>query len=416
MDVLSIVLLVVGLVVLVLGILKVTKGSQIVALIGVVLLVFGGLGAWGVIDYTKLTGSTQTNQQNQNQQSFTGVYQTPAQQPQPASPSCAAQAITSNGKSQADVLYQNIENGTGLGFLPASLSANFGGDGVTSFGTLIDSATANAGGAGTAYVSMSNIPNCGTGNLLAVVSSGAGQASSRQLVDAEKGQAVSGYNFADKAVHKYIIQGASADVLSIDASDFSNTVSSSWLANGSVGAEVAKDSQGHTFVSAAGTSDGTAYFKNTTLNVRGTINFYVHAQVNGTATVFGAYNEPDGVVISYTTTTASNRYSPNSMTLFSNTAGWSLTKMATCPTGITNNRQAVACWSAPTMKAGILYEIKGTLTADVGDPIPSDYFPRITFDNKQFFREIDNSIKYGTYNGGGTHQGVGGTVLIFNVA
>lgn len=393
-DVLSIILLVVGILLLFLALIKsFGNKSTLVGVVGLVVLIFGGLGFMGAIDFSALGGGAAAP-------AFTASQITTPQQS--VSSSCSPNAITSSGKSQADVLARNTENSTGIGYLTGSVSANANG-------AFIDSVTTNAGGSGTAYASMSNIPNCGKGELVGTVTTGIGFASSRKAYDVEKGQAVAGYDFTDKAVHKYELRTASGDVVNILARSSSFGEASSGIANGSVGDEWGLEST----VSGTGTADGTAYYINTSIGSKGSINFYLDLKTNGSSSVFGAYEEPDSVVVSYDTGTAS-KFSSNSLSLISDTAGWSLTKMASCPNDIKDNRNTEACWSAPSMKAGTLYRIRGTIVADNGDPAASDTKPSIYFDDKVFFRDTDGNIKYQSFSSsGGTNQGVGGTQLLF---
>lgn len=396
-DVLSVVLLAIGIVLGFLALLNVfAKASRLVGVVSIFVILIGGAGMAGIVDFSGLTGDARDTQT----QGFTGGgFQ---QSQPPASSSCSVNAITSNGKSQADVLYRNVENSTGIGYLTGTVSAN-------SNGAFIDSATTNAGGSGTSYVSMSSIPNCGKGELVGTVTTGVGFASSRKVYDVEKGVSVSGYDFTDKAVHKYEVRGGSGDVINILARTSALAEGSSGLVNGSVGDEWPLDNA----VSGTGTADGTAYFLNTSLGARGSINFYIDLKVNGSSSVFGAYEEPDGVVISYDTGTAA-KFSSNSLSLVSDTAGFSLTKLATCPNDIKDNRNTEACWSAPSMKTGVLYRIRGTIVSDNGDIIPSDTAPIIYFDDKVFFRDTSGSIVYQSFSSsGGTNQGVGGTALRF---
>ena len=396
LDVITWILLIAGIIMLLLGIIKVVKASQAVAIIGLVLLVFGGLGALSIIDYGIMTKPTQ---------GFTAGQFQPQAPAAPTASECSVNAITSNGKSQADVLIRNAENAS-LSYLSGTVAANSGG-------AFIDSATANAGSSAS-YVSMSSIPNCGSGELVALVTTGTGLASSKRVRDVEKNQLVSGYNFADKAVHKYEILSAGSDVINILARSSTLTESSSGVANGSIGDEAPADN----VVSGTGTADGTAYFKNTTLSAKGSINFYLDIQVNGTSTVAGQYDEIDGVVISYDTGTAA-RFSPSSLTsAVDQPAGFSLSKASTGSGGcgvddINTNRNVEACWTVPTMKSGVLYRIRGTLTADLGDPLLSDTMPRIYIDDKVSFRDTDGNVKYKSFSTSGTNQGVGGTELRF---
>lgn len=389
MDVLSLILLVLGIVLALLAFLNAfAKASKVVGVVGVALLIFGILGAIGTIDFSGVGGG----------QSFTSAPQQQFGAPLPQTGGCLPQAFTSNGLSQADVLYRNAENTTGIGYLAASISANAGG-------SFIASTTTNAGGSGTSYVSMSTIPNCGAGELIATVTTGTGAAASRKVTDVEKRIAVAGYDFTDKAAHKYEIVGASSDVVNIQARD--NALAAASSANSS-GSSATPDMA----ISGTGTADGTAYFDNTSLGSKGSINFYIDIKVNGTASVFGAYEEPDGVIISYDTETASV-FTSNSLDLQSDVSGWSLTKLGSCPADIVSNRNVEACWSAPSMKAGKLYRVKGTLVADGGDATVESN-PAIWIDDKVFFRDIDGQIKYQSFSSsGGTNQGVGGTSLQF---
>jgi len=324
---------------------------------------------------------------------------------------CSALAATSNGISRANVVAKNAENSSG-GYLQGTVSANSQGDLINSGGVLLDSATTTASGVTPTFVTMStSIKNCAKGLLLGTVTTGTGFASSRQVKDIDSGNSVNGYDFTDAGVHSYELQTASSDVLSCEAADYSNAVASSWLGNGSVGTEVTKDANGHLFVSGTGTADGNFYFKNTSLVQNGNINGYIRCQVNNTASVFGAYNEPDAVVFSYDPG-ALARFDSNSLTLSSNTPGWSVTK-GPCGSGSTNNRAAKACWTAPTIKAGVLYEMRFTLTANVGDPVGTDTMPRLYIDDKQIFRDSTLIARYGTFSTSGTNQGVGGTVMNF---
>lgn len=402
-DILSIILLVAGIILLFLAIIKsFGNKSTLVGIVGLVVLIFGGLGYMGAIDFSALGGGVAAPAFQSSQIS--------APQQSASSSACSPNAITSNGKSQADVLARNIENTTGLGYLTGTVSAN-------SNGAFIDSATSNAGGSGTSYVSMSSIPNCGKGELVGTVTTGTGFASSRQLYDVEKGTLVAGYDFSDKSVHKYELRTASSAVLNILARDNGNNPASNGQINGSVldGAGAASG-ENPAFVGGTGTADRTAYFKNTSVGAQGSVNFYIDMQVNESASVFGAYGEPDTLLISYDSGTAS-KFSDNSLSLSvyeSPDSGWALNKLSKCPDDVKSNRNVEACWSAPTPKVGGLYRIRGTVRADGGDPIASDTKPSIAFDDRVFFRDLDGNIKYGAFSSsGGTNQGVGGTILQF---
>lgn len=387
MDFLTTLFLVGGIILLILGIFKVVKASQSVAIVGLVLLLVGGLSALNVFNFSQM------GIQGQFSAAFQPQFE-PSQQSDVSA--CSANAITSNGKSQADILIRNIENAS-LGYLAGTVSANSGG-------ALIDSVSANSG-ASASYASMSNIPNCGAGELIVAVTTGTGLASSKRVRDVEANQIVSGYSFKDKAVHKYELLSASGDVVNIQARDSTLAARSNGNVNGS--------SESSYAISGTGTADGTAYYLNTSLGAKGSINFYVDVQVNGTSSVFGQYDESDGVIISYDTGTAS-RFSPSSLSLqIDQPSGFGLTKLSNCPSDVVNNRNVEACWIAPTMKAGVLYRIRGTLTADLGDPAPTDTAPSIFIDDKVSFRDTDGNIKYGYFSTSGTNQGVGGTQLKF---
>ena len=397
MDVITGALLFFGLVLLLLGIFKATKNSQVVAIVGIIMFLIGGISYIGLINFGGFGGGAV--------KPFTG-----AQSGQFIAPphdssvsECSINAVTSNGKSQADILIRNVENAS-LGYLTGTVSANSGG-------AFIDSVTANAGSSAS-YASMSNIPNCAKGELVVTLTTGTGLASSKRLRDVEKNQLVSGYDFNDRSVHKYEILSASTDVANLLARTSTLTGSSNGNVNGTEAA---------TAISGTGTVDGSAYYANTSLGSKGTINFYIDVQVNGTSSVHGQYDEADGVVISYDTGTAA-RFSRDSLSLqVDQPAGFSLNKVSASGGGcglndVVTNRNVEACWSVPTMKSGALYRIRGTLTADLGDPLSSDTAPRICFDDRVSFRDTDGSVKYQSFSTSGTNQGVGGNCLIFVLA
>ena len=390
MDVLSLMFLVVGTLVTLLGILKVTKNNQVVSVLGIAILLFGVFGAVGFIDYSGLTGQTSVK-------GLTGAPQQQFGAPVQAVSSCAANAITSNGFSQAAVLYRNVRNAS-LGYGAASVSAN-------SNGVLVDSTTTTAGSTAS-YATMSNIPNCNTGELVATTTTGVGLATSRKLFDVLANKNVVGYDFSQSSAKKYEIRGANYDVINILTRDSSFAAVSSGNSSGQAGQTYA--------VSATGTADGTAYHVNTSVGSNGAINFYIDMGVNGTSSVTGAFEENDGIVISYDTGTAAV-FSSNSLSLqVDQPAGFSLTKLGKCPDDVDDNRNAEACWTTPSLESGVLYRIRGTLTADNGDPLASNTKPLICFDDRVFFRDSTGNVVYQSFaTSGGTNQGVGGTCLQF---
>lgn len=385
----SIILLAIGFVLLLLGILKAVKASQAVAVVGIIFLAVGLLGGMGFINFGGVIPTSQP---------FTaGQFEAPITE---ETPICSANAITSNGLSRADILIRNIENAS-LGYLTGTVTAN-------SNGAFIDSVTANAGSSAS-YAAMTAIPNCAVGELVITLTTGTGVASSRRVKDVETSTIVSGYNFNDRAVHKYELLSASTDVVNILARSSALAASSNGQTNGTIEVTYA--------VSGTGTADGTAYYTNTSLAARGTLNFYIDAQTNGTSTVTGQFDEPDGVVISYDTGTASV-FSTSSLTLQSDTAGWALTPFIkggkhSCPDDITNNRNSEVCWTAPTMKGGTLYRLKGTVTSDLADVAAGNTHPLVCIDDRVSFRDTDGNVKYQSFSTSGTNQGIGGTCLRF---
>lgn len=389
-DTVSIILLVVGVIFLFLSIIKsFGNKSTLVGVVGLFVLLFGVLGISGMVNFG---GLTQTG-------GFTGA---PSQQfgapVQPAS-ICAANAITSNGLSQAAVLYRNVRNSS-LAYGAAAVSAN-------SNGQLVDSTTTTSGSSAS-YATMSNIPNCNTGELVATVTTGVGLAPSRKLFDVLKSENAAGYDFSQSSAKKYEIRGANYDVINILARDSTLVAASSGNNSQLSGATYA--------VSGTGTADGTAFYTNTSVGSKGSINFYLDVQVNGTSAVAGAFEENDGIIISYDTATASV-FSSSSLSLqIDQPAGFSLTKLSSCPQDILNNRNSEACWSTPSLETGVLYRIRGTLTADNGDPVGSGTAPLICFDDKVFYRDTGGNVVYGAWSSGGTNQGIGGTCLRFTMS
>ena len=406
-DVLSVVLLAIGIVLGFLALLDVfAKASRLVGVVSIFIILIGGAGMAGIVDFSGLTGDARDTQT----QGFTGGgFQSKPPPPQDLS-ACPVSAITSNQKSAANVRYKNVENSTGAGYLAGTVSARVNG-------VLIDSVTTNGGSSDTAYVTIDDIRNCGVGQLIATVTTGLGFASSRKAVDVDTGLAVEGYNFRDGAVHTYEMKGASTDVINILGRTNTLLGASNRNVNGSVlDSAAATSGEAPAFVGGTGTADATAYFKNTSVGSKGSINFYIDIQINGSAAVSGAYDEPDALVVSYDTGTAA-KFSSNSLSLSvyeAPSTGWALNKLASCPSDIKDNRNVEACWTAPSPKTGGLYRIRGTIVADGGDTIESDVKPLIWFDDKVFFVDTDGIQKYQSFSSsGGTNQGAGGVALQF---
>ena len=295
---------------------------------------------------------------------------------------CLAQP---DGKNSLDLAVRNSENAT-LAYLGASITAE------SNDKTTLDSATAT-GGATLSYTTL-NVEPCQQGMVYVLATSGVGIASARIPFDSF------GLTFTET------IDGASSNVISVQGRSSSLATASSGLANSTT-----TDPQ--FAVSGATTSDGTAYFTNTTLGAGGTINGYLDWTVNGTATVFGTVGADDGVVFSYDSGTASV-FSQNSFS-FSDQFGMNL-REAPCSTTITANRNAEKCWAARTLKQtdGEM-RTKFTLKADNADPGVSTTAPRLCIDDKVYFRDTNGKVAYDFFSSSGVGQGAGGTCIVFPV-
>ena len=297
---------------------------------------------------------------------------------------------------------KNLENASSLGYLAGSIAAE--SDGITH-----DTGTATSG-ATLSYTSL-NVPPCKAGSIYVLGTSGVGTASARMAFT------------SFPTVSEYQIQGAAQDVIAVQGYDRQGNTRSNGLANGST--TIADQ-----FISGAGTTDGTAYYRNTTLAQGGTLQGQLGYDTNGTSTVFGNYGlttynkatgqyehnalADDGVIFSFDSVDAS-KFSSSSFTL--NQIDDISLKSVPCPATIVANRNAEACWKARTLSAtdGEVL-LKFQLSADVGDPIATGDNPVLCVDDKVYFRDADGQIKYDFYSAGGTNQGVAGVCLTFVVA
>lgn len=298
----------------------------------------------------------------------------------------------------------NRENASSLGYLAGSVTAE-------SDGTTLDTDTTTSG-VSLSYTNLDVTP-CKTGGIYIFATSGIGTASARVPFSSWETQS------------EYVIQGAASDVIAILAYDRQGNKRSSGCANGSVGTEC---SSGY-FVSGASTTDGSAYYKNTSLDTGGSIQGQIGLDVNGTSTVFGNYGlttynkatgewehtiADDGVLLSYDSVDAS-KFSSNSFTF---TGGDIPFKKIVCPATIIANRNAEACWQTRTLKASdgeVLSNFQ--LSADAGNPaVDSSDSPKLCVDDKVYFRGVDGKVKYDYYSSGGTNQGTAGVCLTFVTA
>lgn len=308
---------------------------------------------------------------------------TQTEQPEPTGLECKRQT---DGTNTLNVLYRNVENSS-LGYIPASVSAYDNGQ-------LQDSGTTTAG-VTASYLAL-NVPPCRTGKIYAMASTG----------HASSAMDYNSYELTDN----FEVRGAAANVINLLARDSSFTSSS----NGTAG----YDGTGAGFaVSGVTSTDGTTYYKNTTLASGGNINFYLDISVNGTSTAFGAIinGQPasDGVIISYDTVDAA-KFGVNSLSLVSDTSGVTLNKV-TCPSDISANRNAEVCWKMRSLKASDgEIRLRGTLKADLGDPAAdSSDSPKLCLDDNEYFEDTDGSVEYAAYDTGGTNKGLGATCIIF---
>ena len=294
--------------------------------------------------------------------------------------------IQSDGSNSLDSAIINKQNST-LAYLGASATA------IANDDTTLDTAT-TTGGASLTYVTLS-VPGCQEGNIYVLGTAGVGVASAKA--------AFSSY----EEVTKYEIPSANSNVIAVQGRSSALATASGGLTNGS-------DSSlfGDQAISGVGATDGTAYFRNTSLSAGGSLNGYLDWTVNGTAGVYGAYAQEDGALFSYNSGTASV-YSKDSFS-FSDLTGINLKELSSCPSTITANRNAEKCWSARTLK-GTDGEIrtKFQLKADLADPGVGTTQPTLCVDDKVYFRDTNGKIAYDFFSSSGTNQGVGGTCIQF---
>ena len=307
--------------------------------------------------------------------------------PTPPSPGGKICRIQSDGTNSLDVAVRNKENST-LGYLGVSTSA------TANDGSTLDTAT-TTGGASLTYQTL-NVPGCQDGNIYILATSGIGTASAKAPFS----------SFEETT--KYELVSAGSNVVSVLGRDSALAESSSGIINGSVGDEV----QANQRISGAGASDGTSYYKNTSLASGGSINGYLDYTVNGTASVYGTYEASDGALFSYDSATASV-FSRESFSL-SDQTGINLKELTSCPATITANRNAEKCWSARTLKAtdGEI-RTKFQLKADLADPVESTVKPLFCLDDKVYFRDTNGKIAYDFFSSSGTNQGAGGICVQF---
>lgn len=295
---------------------------------------------------------------------------------------------------------RNAENASSLGYLAIAVAAE-SGDNTLATGT-------TTAGASLSYTDL-NVKPCSLGSIYILGDNAVGTSSGRIVFD------------AFDTVSEYVILGAASDVLALQAYDIQGNTRS----NGNV-------SNGGTpdyFVSGAGTTDGNAYYRNTTLATGGSIKGQIGLDVNGTSTVYGNYGttvknpetgkydkvEPanDGVIVSFDSVDGAI-FSSSALTL-TQIDNVGLAEV-TCPTSITANRNADKCWKMRTLKASdgeVL--LKFQLTADSGDPNAAGDSPVLAFDDKHYFRGTDGNVKYDFFSSGGTNQGTAGIRLTWVV-
>lgn len=296
---------------------------------------------------------------------------------------------------------RNKENASSLGYLAIAVAAESGGS------TLATGTT--TGGASLSYTNL-NVKPCSLGSIYILGDNAVGTSSGRIVFDAFETES------------EYQILGAASDVVALQAYDIQGNTRS----NGNVSGGGTPDY----FISGAGTTDGTAYYRNTTLATGGSIKGQIGLDVNGTSTVYGNYGTTvknpatgeydkveiasDGVIASFDSVDGA---------IFSSSA-FTLTQIddvgleeVTCPASITANRNADKCWKMRTLKASdgeVLFKFQ--LTADSGNPTETGDAPLLCFDDKHYFRGTDGKVKYDFFSAGGTNQGVAGICLRFVVA
>ena len=302
---------------------------------------------------------------------------------------------------------RNAENMSSLGYLAVPVAAESGGN------TLATGTTTAGDSLG--YTSL-NVKPCSLGSIYILGDNAVGTSSGRMVFDAFETES------------EYQILGAASDVLALQAYDIQGNTRSNGNSSGNGGASSGTGGTNY-FVSGAGSTDGNAYYLNTTLETGGSIKGQIGLDVNGTSTVYGNYGttivnpetgeydkvEPatDGVIASFDSVDGAI-FSSSSFT-FTQIDDVGLEVVA-CPASITANRNADKCWKMRTLKASdgeILTKFQ--LTADSGNPTVSGDHPKLCFDDKQYFRGSDGKVKYDFFSSGGTNQGVAGICLTFVV-
>jgi len=309
----------------------------------------------------------------------------------------------SDGTNTLDTEIRNQENSSQLGYVAGSVAAEL--DGKTQ-----DSATTSKGST-QSYTAL-NVPPCKAGTIYVLGTAGVGTASGSIAYQ------------SCETVSKYTILGAGQNVIALQAYDNQLNTISNGNSSGFAGANY--------FVSGEGATDGNAYYRNTSLTTGGSIKGFIGLDVNGTSSVFGNYGlteesvdatgakvlkhtlANDGVMFSFDSVDAS-KFSTSSYTL--NQVDDINLKSVTCPSSITANRNAEACWSARTLreKDGEV-QLKFQLQADLGDPTETGDNPILCIDDRVYFRGADGNVKYDFFNSGGTNQGAGGTCLTYVMA
>ena len=295
---------------------------------------------------------------------------------------------------------RNVENASSLGYLAVPVAAESGGN------TLATGTT--TAGASLSYTNL-NVKPCSLGSIYILGDNAVGTSSGRMVFDAFDTES------------EYQVLGAASDVLALQAYDIQGNTRSNGLVNGSIDTDY--------FVSGAGTTDGNAYYRNTTLATGGSVKGQIGLDVNGTSTVYGNYGTTilnpltgeydkvelanDGVIASFDSVDGAI-FSSSAFT-FTQIDDVKLTGV-TCPASITANRNADKCWQMRTLKASdgeVLTKFQ--LTADSGNPTVTGDNPKLCFDDKHYFRGTDGKVKYDFFSSGGTNQGVAGICLTFVV-
>lgn len=348
---------------------------------GAVVLLVIGFFIGGMSAFDEVTGmvKTQTQSITSGEQATSAVIST--------GQACERQT---DGTNTLNVVYRNVENSS-LGYLASSVSAESGDESLASGTT--------TAGVSLSYLALS-VPPCMTGKIYALGDTGESSA----VVDFSSYELTSNYD----------IKGAPASVISVKAYDSTYTASSGYNAT-----TEGESASGDWISSPESSSDGTAYYANSTFSAGTSLNFYIDYKVNDTTGAYGTLlnGQPasDGIILSFDSVDAS-KFSANALTLVSDTAGVTLTKIP-CPASIANNRNADACWKTRTLLAtdGDV-RLRGTLKADLGDPTVTGDNPILYIDDQQYFRDTDGTVKYGVFDSSGTNQGLGGVALTFVVA